>query len=278
MCKSVFVQLIFCFTVIFLRNTEVYGFKNHPVCGKLKNRQIQMPGIPVNIPGVNPIFPTGQELEAYIPFFVTVRLPSPENKLVSMVLVKKISYNFMHLPNFHEEAIFMYKEARNALWKNWENIRKELEDNKIRVSDVIAESRKLEENIVSKAYWVSYPVCESGLETEFYPTSQLLNSLNVGKYEDSDELYPKSLDFPQETEVVGLVVKYDSKNFNTVYETINSDTTNVISQNSWRFVTKYVRSYCIAIEEIDWNNPESWGNSNAANLPPTSFSANCEVN
>ena len=37
----------------------------------------------------------------------------------------------------------------------------------------------------------------SGLETEFYPTSQLLDSLNVGKYEDSDELYPKSLDFPQ---------------------------------------------------------------------------------
>ena len=122
MCKSVFVQLIFGFTMFFLCNTEVYGFKNHPECGKLKNRQIQMPGIPVNIPGVNPIFPTGQELEAYIPFFVTVRLPSPENKLVSMVLVKKISYNFMHLPNFHEEAIFMYKEARNALWKNWENI------------------------------------------------------------------------------------------------------------------------------------------------------------
>jgi len=42
MCKSVFVQLIFGFTMLFLCNTEVYGFKNHPECGKLKNRQIQM--------------------------------------------------------------------------------------------------------------------------------------------------------------------------------------------------------------------------------------------
>jgi hypothetical protein len=232
-----------------------------------------MPGIPVNIPGTNPIFPTGQKLEAYIPFFVTVRLPSPENKLVNMVLVKKLTQTLKHSPGFHEKAVSMYKEARNALWIKWENIRKKLEDNKIRVSDVIAESRELEKNILSKAYWVSYPVCKSGLETEFYPTSQLLDSLNVGKYEDSDELYPKSLDFPQETEVVGLVVKYDNKNFNTVY-----DIEQAASQNYWRVVTKYVRSYCIAVEEIDWNNPESWGNSNAANLPPTSFSANYEVN
>ena len=42
MCKSVFVQMIFGFTMLFLCNTEVYGFKNHPECGKLKNRQIQM--------------------------------------------------------------------------------------------------------------------------------------------------------------------------------------------------------------------------------------------
>jgi len=34
--------MIFGFTMLFLCNTEVYGFKNHPECGKLKNRQIQM--------------------------------------------------------------------------------------------------------------------------------------------------------------------------------------------------------------------------------------------
>jgi hypothetical protein len=41
------VQISFCtvdfwFYDTFLCNTEVYGFKNHPECGKLKNRQIQM--------------------------------------------------------------------------------------------------------------------------------------------------------------------------------------------------------------------------------------------
>mgnify|MGYP006943698934 FL=1 len=45
--------------------------------------------------------------------------------------------------------------------------------------------------------------------------------------------------------------------------------------NYWEFVTEYVRNYGIAVMEIDWDNPESWGNETHQDIPPTTF--NIEV-
>jgi len=247
--------------------------KTETITPKLKqqtSRQLGFPmPLPVPLPGANPMFPRGEKVVCYIPY--SIEIMTPKEGVLTIILVKKLSEEYGLTTPIHEKAMEAMKEARKKLWKKWENFRKELENNQINISKEISKSCELSGEIDTKKMWKIPLKIGKPSEWDNWKEPQEVNLINKGRNLLTGDLYPVGHAYPEKTQVVGLAIKYERKEFNTIYDMTGEGMVN----NYWEFVTEYVRNYGIAVMEIDWDNPESWGNETHQDIPPTTF--NIEV-
>lgn len=204
----------------------------------IKSRQIPIPG-----PN-EPMFPRGSKLQCYIPYRVEIR--DTNAGVVDIILVKKLEADLKEEPMSHLFAVGLLSKGRNQLWALWRKFNKDLENNDIRISKEISDSRDFLKEIRKKELWQK--------------EQELLNLINIGQPLNNSEPYPIDFPYSDKTEVVGLAVRYEKKDFRPIYDMNNDED----SHKYWEFVTEYVRKYGIATP--DWDHPE-----NDKDIPPIQF-------
>lgn len=212
-----------------------------------KQKERQIPGFP-GIPGVpgteEPQFPRGDSLLCYVPYRVEIR--DSQTGVIDIILVKKLKVKLQKQPSSHWQAVELLTQGRKQLWILWQKFKKDLENKDISSFIEITDSRGLIKEIGRKEMWSN-------------DQSKLWQQINIGKPLNGEKTYPMDFPYSTDSEVVGLVVRYEMETFRPIYDMESDD-----SNKYWEFVTEYIRKYAIAAP--DWDHPE-----NDKDLPPIQF-------
>ena len=95
-------------------------------------------------------------------------------------------------------------QGRKQLWILWQKFKKDLENNDISSFIEITDSRGLIKEIGRKEMWSN-------------DQSKLWQQINIGKSLNGEKTYPMDFPYSTDSEVVGLVVRYEMETFRPIW-------------------------------------------------------------